>query len=108
MPRFGRRSGQYCRRRCASIGFYSAMKRHADTSRDGARRFISTIAAHRDYFDSGADIFVARAPGRLDLMGGIADYSGSLVLELPLAVATWVAAQPVDEPIIRIHSDGAA
>lgn len=26
------------------------------------------------------DIVVARAPGRLDVMGGIADYSGSLVL----------------------------
>jgi len=30
----------------------------------------------------------ARAPGRLDVMGGIADYSGSLVLQMPLAVAT--------------------
>lgn len=28
------------------------------------------------------DIFVARAPGRLDVMGGIADYSGSLVLQV--------------------------
>lgn len=27
------------------------------------------------------DVFVARAPGRLDVMGGIADYSGSLVLQ---------------------------
>lgn len=36
---------------------------------------------------------VARAPGRLDVMGGIADYSGSLVLQLPLAQACHVAAQ---------------
>lgn len=28
------------------------------------------------------EIFVARAPGRLDVMGGIADYSGSLVLQV--------------------------
>ena len=28
------------------------------------------------------DIYVARAPGRLDVMGGIADYSGSLVLQV--------------------------
>jgi len=27
---------------------------------------------------------VARAPGRLDVMGGIADYSGSLVLQVRL------------------------
>ncbi len=29
-------------------------------------------------------MIVAKAPGRLDVMGGIADYSGSLVLQLPL------------------------
>lgn len=28
------------------------------------------------------EIFVSRAPGRLDVMGGIADYSGSLVLQV--------------------------
>jgi L-arabinokinase len=37
-------------------------------------------------------------------MGGIADYSGALVLELPIAAATWVAAQPSDEPAIVIES----
>jgi galactokinase len=29
---------------------------------------------------------VARAPGRLDVMGGIADYSGSLVLQVTFKV----------------------
>ncbi len=38
-------------------------------------------------------VYVARAPGRLDVMGGIADYSGSLVLQLPLAEACHVAVQ---------------
>ena len=28
------------------------------------------------------DIYVARAPGRLDVLGGIADYCGSLVLQV--------------------------
>ncbi|HEY7699862.1 MAG TPA: galactokinase family protein, partial [Vicinamibacteria bacterium] len=37
---------------------------------------------------------IARAPGRLDVMGGIADYSGSLVLELPIREETRVALQP--------------
>ena len=36
---------------------------------------------------------MARAPGRLDVMGGIADYSGSLVLQMPLAEACHVAVQ---------------
>ncbi len=39
----------------------------------------------RTLFDPQSEITIARAPGRLDVMGGIADYSGSLVLELPIA-----------------------
>ena len=33
-------------------------------------------------FNWDQPLFVARAPGRLDVMGGIADYSGSLVLQV--------------------------
>lgn len=39
------------------------------------------------------DLWVSRAPGRLDVMGGISDYSGSLVLQMPTARACHVAAQ---------------
>jgi L-arabinokinase len=56
-------------------------------------RAVSWIASRAAFFDPQRPVVLARAPGRLDLMGGIADYSGSLVLELPLAVATFVAAQ---------------
>ncbi|GAB4126308.1 MAG: galactokinase [Roseiflexaceae bacterium] len=64
------------------------------------------LVAGSDLFDSAAPmrpIVVARAPGRLDLMGGIADYSGSLVLELPLALAAFAAAQadPAAQVIVR-------
>lgn len=45
-------------------------------------------------FQRHTRVFVARAPGRLDVMGGIADYSGSLVLPLPLAEACFAAVQP--------------
>lgn len=44
-------------------------------------------------FDRESEIIVARAPGRLDVMGGIADYSGSLVLEMPIQEATFAALQ---------------
>ena len=44
-------------------------------------------------FAAGETVVIARAPGRLDVMGGIADYSGSLVLEMPLACATFAIAQ---------------
>ena len=49
-------------------------------------------------------VFVARAPGRLDVMGGIADYSGSLVLQWPIREATRVALRPWSEPLISITS----
>ncbi|KAL5559262.1 hypothetical protein UlMin_035473 [Ulmus minor] len=39
------------------------------------------------------EIFVTRAPGRLDVMGGIADYSGSLVLQMPIREACHAAVQ---------------
>lgn len=59
-------------------------------------------AACRDLWALGEDLFVSRAPGRLDVMGGIADYSGSLVLQLPIREATHVALQRQDRRILRI------
>lgn len=38
------------------------------------------------------------APGRLDFMGGVADYSGSLVLEMPLKVTTRVTITETASP----------
>jgi galactokinase len=63
----------------------------------------AVIEAHA-LFDRDADITVSRAPGRLDVMGGIADYSGSLVLELPIAEATFVALQKQTASDLRIVS----
>ncbi len=57
------------------------------------------------FFDAGRPFTVTRAPGRLDVMGGIADYSGALVLEMPIAAATWVAAQPSNTREVVIQSD---
>src|SRR4029078_9300135 len=58
----------------------------------GFIRTLETLSEHqlpeaRELFDKRTELFVARAPGRLDVMGGIADYSGSLVLELPISEA---------------------
>ena len=67
--------------------------------------FIETLDEKSgNLFDKNADIFVTRAPGRLDVMGGIADYSGSLVLEMPIAEATLVALQTSSEPVLKIIS----
>src|SRR4051812_25545509 len=61
-------------------------------------------ATLRNLFEANQELFVARAPGRLDVMGGIADYSGSLMLELPIAEATLVALQRTDDRYLRIAS----
>ncbi|MGH8524599.1 MAG: galactokinase [Gammaproteobacteria bacterium] len=58
----------------------------------------------RKLFDPQVELTIARAPGRLDVMGGIADYSGSLVLELPIAEATLVALQKDETRRLRVVS----
>jgi L-arabinokinase len=70
---------------------------------------LGTLAGHpapelRELFDPRGEVVVARAPGRLDVMGGIADYSGSLVLELPIAEATLVALQRCEERRLRVYT----
>jgi galactokinase len=50
------------------------------------------------FFVTDNPVITARAPGRLDVMGGIADYSGSLVAEMPIAQAT-VAGVQVDNTL---------
>jgi galactokinase len=58
--------------------------------------FFAKVAAIRGrdgFFSAALPIFVSRAPGRLDLMGGNVDYTGGLVFQLTIAEATWAAAQ---------------
>src|SRR5262245_3790090 len=60
----------------------------------------------RKLFNPGTPLIVTRAPGRLDVMGGIADYSGSLVLQRPIAEATFAALHVIDRPVIELGSIG--
>ena len=57
--------------------------------------FSAALRGEAAGFFSAMDgpVWVARAPGRLDVMGGIADYSGSLVAEMPIAAAAVCACQ---------------
>lgn len=71
------------------------------------RRFEHLVQTEaRDYFDGEGPIIGARAPGRLDVMGGVADYSGSIVLEMPIAEAACVAWQWRSDRLLRIRSLG--
>ncbi len=67
--------------------FQPALDRLDALPRDPDRRL-------QTFFSSSQPVYIARAPGRLDVMGGIADYSGARVLELPLACSTSALVQP--------------
>ena len=58
------------------------------------------------FFEPDREIIVTRAPARLDAMGGIADYSGSVVCELTLGRAAVLAIQRRSDRRIHIHSEG--
>jgi L-arabinokinase len=60
--------------------------------REDSADFCERVSRHALFERSGA-ICVARAPGRFDVLGGIADYSGSLVLGLSTEAAALVGAQ---------------
>lgn len=54
---------------------------------------------------ASSGLFVGEAPGRLDFMGGVADYSGSLVLETPIEAKARVSLSPLpDSTNVRLHS----
>jgi len=55
------------------------------------------------FFNSG-DVWVSRAPARLDVMGGIADYSGANVCEAVLDRGMLMALQPRTDDTLRIRS----
>lgn len=67
---------------------------------------VAALAEH-EFFATGKVIHVARAPGRLDVMGGNVDYTGGLVLQSLLAESIWVAAQLRTDGLIRILNPGA-
>jgi L-arabinokinase len=47
------------------------------------------------------------APGRLDVLGGVADYSGALVLQMPIRATTRVTITPLAEPRLELASEQA-
>jgi galactokinase len=56
------------------------------------------------FIDPRLPLGVARAPGRLDLLGGVGDYSGSRVLEWPIQAAAVAVAQPSSDTKVVVRS----
>jgi len=75
----------------------------AETQWQEFERLVRQEAA---FFDATGPIAGARAPGRLDVMGGVADYSGSIVMEMPIAEAACVAWQWREDRALRIRTIG--
>ncbi len=73
---------------------------------DDLQRFAGEVPAR--FSRARGPVVIARAPGRLDLMGGIADYSGALVLQWPIREATRVAIQKHGDQVVRVTSVSAA
>jgi galactokinase len=64
------------------------------------------IGGEKPFFNRRESIFVARAPGRLDVMGGMADYSGATVFEATIAEGTYCAVQKRPDSEVHIRSIG--
>jgi L-arabinokinase len=80
-----------------------------DPTDSAAERLRESLAEHPRFFEPGQPVWLARAPGRLDLMGGFGDYSGSRVLEMPTAEATFCAVQRLDDDAhVQVLSANAA
>ncbi len=60
------------------------------------------------FFGKDRKITKVEAPGRLDVMGGIADYSGSLVLEMPVDKGTTAHVAIRQDGVLRVHSTSAS
>lgn len=60
------------------------------------------------YFAPERPVYVARAPGRLDVMGGNVDYTGGMVLQGLLRESICVAAQSRADDVVRVWNPGAA
>jgi L-arabinokinase len=65
---------------------------------------VLAFLACGELFGRNRPIFVARAPGRLDLMGGNDDYTGGLVFEMTIREATWCAAQTREDGRIVLRN----
>ncbi len=78
----------------------------ADSEAEWLRFETLVQTEYQTFFDGDGPIAGARAPGRLDVMGGVADYSGSVVLEMPIAQACRAAIQWRSDRLIRVRSVG--
>lgn len=59
------------------------------------------------FFGPNRRIVQASSPGRMDVMGGVADYSGSLLLQMPIQERTYVFMAERKDAVLRVRSHNA-
>ncbi|HPC43940.1 MAG TPA: hypothetical protein PLJ50_02255, partial [Candidatus Latescibacteria bacterium] len=82
------------------LGIVPSMRRKGSLiMSDFSREHVvaSLLSTHSEVLQRGKPVVISRAPARLDVMGGIADYSGAMVLEGTLAEATICGVQLRDD-----------
>jgi galactokinase len=68
---------------------------------------LADVARRLGEFFRAKPVWAARVPARLDVMGGIADYSGANVCEATLGAGVVVAVQPRADRLLRIRTSPA-
>lgn len=57
-----------------------------------------------NFFSFNDPVIASSAPGRLDVMGGIADYSGSLLLQMPVKGITTISLQERNDNLVKLKT----
>lgn len=69
---------------------------------------VKGLRVENGFFSPNAPVYISRAPGRLDLMGGNDDYTGGLVFESTIREATYAAAQRRKDGLVELKNKTAA
>lgn len=67
-------------------------------------KIVSELKQEGKFFSTDLPVYISRAPGRLDLMGGNDDYTGGLVFESTIREATFAAAQLREDDLIVLKN----
>ena len=69
---------------------------------------VKGLKTEKGFFTPHIPVYISRAPGRLDLMGGNDDYTGGLVFESTIREATHAAAQLRMDGLVELKNKTAA
>jgi len=72
------------------------------------QRTVGQMFRNGEFFAKNSPVYIARSPGRLDLMGGNDDYTGGLVFEATIKETTWAAVQLRNDNKIILRNKTAA